>query len=52
MTNSGSAMQFCAIPPAAPFTKFISSNIHYKMWDEITYAAQTSTVQPLKFRDG
>ena len=30
----------------------ISNYIHYKVWDEITYPFQTSTVQPLKFRNG
>ena len=39
MANSGNGMQFCAPPPAATFTKFISSYIHYKVWNEITYAS-------------
>ena len=29
---------------------WISSYIHYKMWDEITYPFQTLTAQPMKFR--
>ena len=27
-------------------------DIHYKVWDEITYSFQTLTVQPLKFGSG
>ena len=29
---------------------WISSYIHYKKWDEITYPFQTLTAQPMKFR--
>ena len=29
-----------------------SNDIHYKVWDEITYQFQTSTIAPLKFGDG
>ena len=29
-----------------------TNHIHYKLWDEITYAFLTSTVQPFKVRNG